>query len=87
MQKFLRVMQIPTILFIIKIGDESELPGKWLRHQPSLNTFDVQCVLSRRCHRSSDLLHPATDGNWCRDLWPNIRWNLGNPAREVQQWL
>jgi hypothetical protein len=27
-------------------------------------------------------LHPATDGNKCKDPQPNIRQNLGNPRRK-----
>ena len=28
---------------------------------------------------SSERLHPATDGNRCRDPQPNIRWRQENP--------
>ena len=31
---------------------------------------------------SSERLHPATDGNRCRDPQPNIRQSLGNPVEE-----
>jgi hypothetical protein len=31
---------------------------------------------------SSERLHPAADGNRCRDPQPNIMWSLGSPVEE-----
>jgi hypothetical protein len=36
---------------------------------------------------SSERLHPATDGNRCRDPESNILWSLGNLAEEVEEGL
>jgi hypothetical protein len=36
----------------------------------------------RNLAQSSQRLHPANDGNRCRDPQPNIRWSLGNPSEE-----
>jgi hypothetical protein len=36
---------------------------------------------------SSERLHPAVDGNRCRDPQPNIRWSLGNLVEEGEEGL
>jgi hypothetical protein len=36
---------------------------------------------------SSQRLHPAAEGNRCRDPQPNIKQGLGNPAEEGEERL